>query len=225
MNHFCNKDTVRDMIEGKTIALVGSAPSVLNNEIGFIDSHDVVIRVSNYKLFKPTGARTDIHYSFFGNSIKKTKEELIEDGVKLCMCKCPNDKFMESAWHRRHGKLNGVDFRYIYEARKQWWFCDTYIPTTEEFLENFRLLNDHVPTTGFSAVLDVLKYQPKSIYMTGFDFFTTPIHNVNERWKRMNPSDPIGHVPDAETLWLTKNIDNLPIIMDKRLKTVIKARA
>ena len=220
--HFCDKETVRRAIEGKTIALVGSGPGVMENEPGFIDSHDVVIRISNYKLFPQTGERTDIFYSFFGSSIMKTADELKRDGVYLCMCKCPNAQFMESRWHRAHHKMNGVDFRYIYRNRADWWFCDTYVPTVEEFLAHFDLLGRHVPTTGFSGLLDVLSYDPESIYMTGFDFFTSGIHNVNERWRSMNPTDPIGHVPEAESRWFAKNVDNLPIIMDKRLKKLVR---
>jgi hypothetical protein len=219
---FCDKATVRKAIEGKRIALVGSGPGVLDNEPGLIDSHDVVVRISNYKLMQNTGSRTDVFYSFFGSSIKKTAKELQQDGVYLCMCKCPNAQFMESAWHRRHGKMAGVDFRYIYNHRKDFWFCDTYVPTVPEFLAHFDLLGRHVPTTGFSGLLDVLSYDPASIYMTGFDFFSSGIHNVNERWKRMNPSDPIGHVPDAERNWFIRNVDKLPIIMDKRLKQIVR---
>ena len=220
--HFCDRDTVRKAIEGKTIALVGSGPGVMENEPGFVDSHDVVIRISNYKLFPETGKRTDIFYSFFGNSILKKAEELKRDGVYLCMCKCPNAQFIESRWHRLHRKMNGVDFRYIYEARKDFWFCDTYVPTVEEFLAHFELLGKHVPTTGFSGLLDVLSYNPKSVYMTGFDFFTSNIHNVNEPWRRMNPSDPIGHVPEAESRWFIKNEGNYPIVMDQRLKKIVR---
>jgi hypothetical protein len=218
----CSKETVRQAIEGKRVALVGSGPGVMDNEPGFIDSHEVVIRISNYKLFPQTGYRTDIFYSFFGNSIRKTAEELKRDGVKLCMCKCPNAKFMESKWHERNGKLNGVDFRFIYERRKDWWFCDTYVPTTEEFMAHFELLGRHVPTTGFSALLDVLSYNPASIYMTGYDFFTSKVHNVDERWGQINHTDPIGHVPDAEKRWFMKNIKTLPITMDPRLKALVK---
>ena len=222
MDFFCSKETVRQAIEGKRIALVGSGPGVMGNEPGFIDSHDVVIRVSNYKLFPETGFRTDIFYSFFGNSIRKEVEELKRDGVKLCMCKCPNAKFINSRWHELHHKMNGVDFRYIYQTRANWWFCDTYVPTVEEFMAQFDLLGKHVPTTGFSALLDVLSHNPKSIYMTGYDFFTSNIHNVDERWNRLNPTDPIGHVPDTEKRWFMKNVHSLPIMMDQRLKHLVK---
>jgi hypothetical protein len=220
---FCDKETVRRAIEGKTVALVGSGPGVMDNEPGFIDSHDVVIRISNYKLFPETGKRTDIFYSFFGNSILKSAQELQRDGVYLCMCKCPNAKFIESPWHERNGKQNGIDFRYIYRNRANWWFCDTYVPTVEEFLLQFELLGKHVPTTGFSGLLDVLSYNPKSVYMTGFDFFTSNIHNVNERWRRMNPTDPIGHVPDVERRWVIKNHGNYPITFDQKLQKLVNA--
>lgn len=220
---FCDKETVRKAIEGKTIALVGSAPSVLKNKAGFIDSHDVVVRVNNYKIVQPfTGKRTDIHYSFYGRSIKKSRAELIADGVYLCMCKCPNSKPIKSNWHEMHGKQAGIDFRYIYTYRSGFWFTDTYVPTDEEFMAQFHLLNKHVPTSGFSALLDILSYNPKSVYMTGYDFFTSGVHNVDERWNKVNTLDPIGHVPHKEKMWLLQNKDKYPIILDDALKQVVR---
>lgn len=218
---FCSKEYVRGVFEGKTVALVGSGPGVLDNKAGFIDSHDVVVRVSNYKIFEETGIRTDVHYSFYGVSINKSQQELIDDGVYLCMCKCPNSKPIQSAWHEIHGKIKGIDFRYIYDYRKNWWFCPTYVPTDDEFLEQFKLLGNHVPTTGFSAILDILSYNPKSLYLTGFDFFTSGVHNVDETWKKNNPQDPIGHIPKEEKRWLINNHHKFPITFDASLKRLI----
>jgi hypothetical protein len=220
--NFCDKSIVQKAIEGKRIALVGSAPSVMQNKLGFVDSHDVVIRISNYKLFEETGFRTDVFYSFFGNSIKKTREELIADGVYMCMCKCPNGKPIESKWHELRGKQSGIDFRWIYEMREDFWFCDTYVPTIEEFQAQMKILRGRVPTTGFSAILDVLSYNPKSLYLTGFDFFTSGVHNVDERWKQNNPLDPIGHAPHLERNWLIKNYDKYPIELDGKLKSIVR---
>jgi len=222
--NFCDKSRLFEVFEGKSVAIVGSGPTTLSNESGFIDSHDVVVRVNNYKLIGTAGKKTDVHYSFYGTSIKKTAQELQDDGVYLCMCKCPDAKFMESRWHERHGKLNGIDFRYIYQFRKDFWFTDTYVPTVEEFVEHFELLGKHIPTTGFSAILDVLRYNPKSIYITGFDFFQSRVHNVNERWRKNNPSDPIGHTPEAEYTWIRKNFQKHNITCDKKLMAMIKMR-
>ena len=121
-------------LRGKSVAVVGSGPGVLGNAPGFIDSHDVVIRVNNYKLGEAAGNRTDIHYSFYGTSIRKTAKELAEDGAYLCMCKCPNSKPLSSEWHERNRKPEGVDYRYIYRMREGWWFCDTFIPDDARFL-------------------------------------------------------------------------------------------
>jgi hypothetical protein len=219
---FCDREAVSRVLSGKTVAIVGSGPGSLQNEKGLVDSHDVVVRVNNYKLFPATGYRTDVLYSFFGQSIRKTVRELKRDGVGLCMCKCPNAQFMESKWHRERGKMAGVDFRMIYERRKDWWFCDTYVPTLEEFMAHFDMLGGHVPTTGFSALLDVLSYEPRHVFLTGFDFFSSGVHNVNERWRKMNSDDPIGHVPDAERGWFAEHHDEYPITMDARLSEAIR---
>ncbi len=214
---FCDREHVRKMIEGKTVALVGSGPGVLRNPDGFIDSRQVVIRVNNYKVSAAAGIRTDVFYSFFGVSVRKTRDELIRDGVKLCMAKCPDAKFIESEWHSSNGKTRGVDFRAIYRERENWWFCDTYVPPVEDFIAHFEMLGGHVPTTGFAALLDVLRFNPANVYMTGFDFFQSEVHNVNEPWRQMNNTDPIGHVPDVERQWLADNLHRLPIVCDDQL--------
>lgn len=203
---------------GRRVAVVGGAPTCLENPAGVIDSYDVVVRVNNYKVGSAQGFRTDVFYSYFGGSIRKTQAELLRDGVKLCMCKCPDAKPIESAWHVQHKKQMGIDFRYIYEARKSWWFCDTYIPTVEHFLDSFELLRRHIPTTGFSAILDVLQGGPAELYLTGFDFFESGIHNVNEAWRAGRKDDPIGHRPDLEWAWLAgESIRNPAIKLDAAL--------
>ena len=206
-------------LNGRSIAIIGSGPSAATSPPGLVDSHDVVVRVNNYKLAgEGTGRRTDVFYSFFGRSIKKTQGELRRDGVRLCMCKCPDGQFIQSDWHRRHGKMAGVDFSYIYNLRRDWWFCDTYVPPMEDFLAHFYLLGRHVPTTGFAAILDVLSYAPRSIYLTGFDFFTSGKHNFNEPWTRRNGDDPIGHVPERERAWLAANRRTYNMNMDSVLE-------
>lgn len=220
---------------GKTVAVVGSAPSVLENAPGVIDGYEVVCRVNNYKLANTLGGaglgtRCDVHYSFYGNSIRKTREELERDGVKLCMCKCPNAKPLESEWHEKNFKQAGIDFRYIYSMRagKSFWFCDTFIPGVEHFMKSFELLGRHIPSTGFAAILDVLACEPKLVYLTGFDFFSSGKHNVDELWRPGDPADPIGHRPELEARWLRRAWNDLdgahhPIIFDEKLHELMEA--
>lgn len=223
--NFCDRRHVEKVLAGRSVAIVGSGPGADENPLGFVDSYDVVVRVNNYKFGVCTGRRTDVFYSFFGSSIRKRREQLLLDGVRLCMCKCPDAKPIESEWHERTGKLNGIDFRYIYRERAGWWFCPTYVPTVEEFLVGFELLGRHVPTTGFSAILDVLSYKPSSVYLTGFDFFSSGVHNLNERWRPKNNGDPIAHAPDRERAWLADNIGRFPIMVDKTLERTMRRAA
>src|SRR3990167_1834213 len=221
LKRFLTYEETAEKFRDKTVAIVGSGPGCLRNEPGYIDGHDLVIRINSYKLRQPLGKRTDVFYSFFGNSVRKERHELREDGVKLCMCKCPNDKIFDSYWHNVHKKQEGVDFRYIYQKKRNWLFCDTYVPTKDRFMEYFHLLEDHIPTTGFACILDVLSFPVKKVYITGFDFFTSEIHNVDEKWFALNNDDPIKHVPHKELDWLRNNYKNYPVEFDTTLSRLI----
>lgn len=218
---FCDRAVVEAAFRGKRVAIVGSGPGVLDNARGFIDGHDVVVRINNFKTGPAAGFRTDVFYSFFGRSIAKTPAQLA--GVRLCICKCPDAKFTDSPWHAHNGKPHGVDFRYIYEERAKWWFCDTYVPSVREFVRTFLALDNHVPTTGFSAIELVLSCAPASVYLTGFDFFSSGVHNVNERWKPGNPQDPIGHRPDLEREWLRTWAGAFPLTFDRMAQAAMAA--
>jgi len=223
--HFVSRSQARAKFEGRAAVIVGSGPGVLANAAGFVDSHDVVVRVNNYRLSAAAGRRTDVFYSFFGGSIRKTAAELRRDGVTLCLCKCPDAHVIESDWHRRNDKIGGVDFRWIYQHRAQFWFCDTYVPSKEEFLVSFNLLGRHIPTTGFAAILDVLSFDPSSLYLTGFDFFRSGLHNVSDRWTRKNDGDPIGHMPERELAWLADNAKRYPISTDAALSHAMQTKS
>ena len=222
--HFCSPDYVRQFFFGKTVAIVGSGPGALDNEPGFVDSHEIVVRVNNFGLGGALGERCDVHYSYFGNAIKKTREELQACGVRLVMCKCPDAAFVESEWHRRRNKMHGVDFRWIYELRRDFWFCPTYVPPHAELKELFDALGGHIPTTGFSALMAIAECEPASVYLTGFDFFSSKVHNVREPWRPGNPDDPIGHVPDRERALLKAALeaDPVPLTFDPRLTKIMK---
>jgi hypothetical protein len=214
--NYLSLEQISEFFADQTVAIVGSAPSVLENEIGLIDSHDIIVRVNNYKLSNHAGHKIDVHYSFYGNSVRKKKQELIQDGVILCMNKCPNDKPINSEWHIKNKKSFGVDFRNIHANRNHFWFCDTYIPDTNRFLHFFNMMNKRIPTTGFQCILEILDTPAKSIYLTGFDFFDSNMHNVNERWRKGDPNDPIRHDNEAEKNYIM-NLSNDRLLLDGHL--------
>ena len=222
MARFLTLAECRPRFEGRTVAVVGSGPGVLGNPPGLVDGHDVVVRVNNYRLVgEATGRRCDVFYSFFGSSIRKEAAELRRDGVTLCMSKVPDAHAIESEWHRRNGKMIGVDYRPHYRRRADWWFCDTYVPTVEEFLVGFEMLGRRQPTSGFAAILAVLGLGPKRVHLTGFDFFRSAVHNVTAPWRAKNLDDPIGHAPERELAWLKAAAPGLPITCDPTLEALL----
>lgn len=220
MKSFVDREYITSFFDGKRVALVGSGPGVLDNVPGFIDAHDIVVRVNNHKCGAAAGYRTDVHYSFYGSSIRPSADQLLAEGVRLVLCKCPDGKFIKSEWHRKMNKPHGVDFRYIYHDRRNWWFCPTYVPSTAEFLASFALLGQHIPSTGFSAVLLLKSLPIAALYLTGFDFFASRVHNVNEPWRPGNPDDPIGHAPELERAWLASNLNG--VTLDPKLSSIME---
>lgn len=219
---FLARDELRPWFEGRTVVVVGSGPGILENPPGLVDSHDVIVRVNNYRCVDDrTGRRCDVFHSFFGTSIRKAASDLLSDGVRLCMSKVPDAHAIESEWHRRNGKMIGVDFRAHFQRRRGWWFCDTYVPTVAEFMVGFDLLGRHMPTSGFAAILDVLSFGPARVHLTGFDFFVSGIHNVTDPWRAKNRDDPIGHRPEAELEWLRGNAPRQLITCDPALEKLL----
>ena len=217
MTKFIDFEQVKDIFNGKTVAIVGSGPSVLDNPVGRIDSFDIVCRINNFKIFPETGSRTDVFYSFFGGSIFTTHKELKD--TWLCMAKYPVGGIGHLVeWGNYQPNPRGINYEWVYENRRDWWFCDTYIPTMERFVEYFNLLDRHVPTTGFSCILDINECDCE-IYLTGFDFFKSGKHNVNEKWIHRNPEDPIGHRPELERQWISDHKDRF--ILDERLSFLV----
>lgn len=219
---FVDYKYIQEYFKNKRVVIIGSAPNVLNNDGRYIDGFDSVVRVNNYKIFpENTGKKTDVHYAFYGSSIRKAAAELKGDGVKLCMCKCPNGKPIQSAWHERNGQTAGIDFRYIYKRRAPFWFCPTYIPTEQHFMRLFLELEKHIASTGFAAIWEILQLQVKELYITGFDFFTSRKHNINERWREGRKDDPIKHVPEVEKTKILEYAKNdKRIVLDNYLRGI-----
>ena len=214
-----DKKQVTDMIKGKSVVILGSAPSVLYNNRTVIEKHDIVVRLNNFKTSgyeQKVGARTDIYYSFFGSSIKKTAADL--KGVRLIYCKYPDCDFREHNDGRYEDGVSG-DFRSVYKFRQRFFNSlntDIYIPDYSDFLRNFLYAN-RILTTGVQCIIDILSHNPKSIHVTGFDFFESGKHNTNERWTAGDG----GHDHNAEKD-IVKNITKyFNVTLDDNIKETL----
>ncbi len=210
---------IETLIKGKRVVVLGSAPSVLNNDGKNIDSYDIVVRVNNFKIdgFEDkVGRKLDIYYSFFGRSIKKENDELKRHGLKFIMCKYPNEEFLShTGGIPKAGISDGC--KWVYELRKDWWQFPLWIPKMKYFKQNFEKIF-RIPTTGVSAILDVLRFEPKELYVTGFDFMTSGYHNTDEKW-----NDGDGNHNHAAEMYLIASLKNKGAIKcDNHIENLIK---
>jgi hypothetical protein len=231
------RDNLKDIFKGKTVAIVGSAPSVLNNRCTDIESYDLVVRINNYKTrgidlrnrsydyTENVGVRVDYHYSFYGGSIRTTAQDLKNANCKGHLCKCPNDDCHVTDWHRERNFNQGGDFRPIYRRRAGFWVAPVYIPEKEHYMKLFHMLGDHVPTTGFACIWEISQLEPKKMYITGFDFFSSGRHNTDEIWRPGHQNDPIKHMPDVEAKLLKQwSCANDMYRLDEHLRNMLYVR-
>ncbi len=226
--YLLTRNDLAEQFAGKRVVVVGSAPSCLHNTKEEIEDYDEIVRVNNYKTkgydkrgrwydyTEKVGERTDYHFSFYGGSIRKTQEDL--KGIKAHLCKCPNDECHVTSWHIRNRQKQGGDFRPLYRRREGFWIAPVYIPNLDDYLKLFDRLGRHVPSTGLYAIYELMLARPKELYITGFDFMTSILHNVDERWLKGRQDDPIKHDWEGEKIQIRKWILNHDFMKpDRRL--------
>ena len=231
---YLKKSDLIDIFRGKRVAIVGSGPTALENASGYIDSFDLVVRINNYKTkgistrgrpydYRPhLGERCDYHFSFYGGSVRKTAAELKADGVKGHLCKCPNDDCHVTPWHKKNHQEQGGDFRPIYRRRDGFWIAPVYVPEKAHYMELFNSLGKHVPTTGFACIWELSQCYCDQMYITGFDFFKSSKHNVDEMWNPGKQDDPIKHMPDLEEQRFREMVGrNSTLLLDGPLKKIV----
>lgn len=210
------------MIRGKRVVVIGSAPSALRNRGEDIDGYDTIIRVNNYDLGRDSnslGTRTDIYYSFFGSSIKHTAEQLRKEKVQVLVSKIPYaDYTRHYAYGRdeRHGVLN---FKKYYDNWR-WRGLPIYIPRTTDLIDECALIG-RMMSSGVSAIKFALSCEPKSLYVTGFDFFASGIHDHHARWR----NGAGGHATHKEREYvksLYKKSGGV-LVPDETLKKILEA--
>lgn len=200
------EEYVRDFIMGKSVLVLGSAQCVASLDPAFMESFDIIVRCNNHKNFNEC-TRTDIYYSFLGGSIKKSMEDIIADGAKFVFCRNPN---MDFSAHVGGKYIPGhsIDATAIYEHRFriEWFKIPYYIQSYKNYRRNYCLIN-RLLTTGVSAIIDVLRYDPIRLYVAGFDFFTTLIHNVDEPCNMNTGHDFTGEFNLVKKLWIKGKIE------------------
>lgn len=189
----------KDLLETSEIAIVGNAPSALNYKIGdLIDSFSCIVRMNNFAISKGqetfVGSKTDVFTTnFYKKDMKKDLLSLQNHKVKVIWSSVPYLNHLKNEW--RNDILDGdkmfPSFN-IYIPSKR----DFFSANTHSRVENNlhlvllsvlpkKLLKAYlriaygkgfkwpIPSTGLMAVIGATNLQPKTILLTGFNFFSS----------------------------------------------------
>lgn len=193
----------RNWLEGRSVAVVGPADSVFDNELGdFIDSFDDVVRIN-----QAIETRSSDNRRFLGDRTTILFHTLDEDstvgckpidrtrwvkaGVKQVVIPSCDKRLAKKAIAVSNRDVGGPPF---YRPRLQ----------GDRSLRNDLGPSCRWPTTGMSAIYHVLTARCRSVYITGFTFYRSRYMGgyrdafvepeVSRRWIKQCGN----HDPDAE---------------------------
>jgi hypothetical protein len=176
-NSLISENDIRNFFKGKRVAIIAPSPSVRFNANGDeIDKYDIVVRINknwkhNADLNKYVGTRTDVLYNCINpdpdcggvldfNYIK-TKVKYIAVSIPII-----NDNtHRDSIFHNNRMLHYYNDFFAGNNNRVK-----HYIVNKNLYNKYDKILNSR-PNTGFMAILDILSYDIKELYVKGFTFF------------------------------------------------------
>jgi hypothetical protein len=160
------------LVKGRSIIIVGPSKTVLRKRnAGFIHSFDLVVRLNksipismNMEPF--IGYRTDILYNscYYDSGKNNISVNLLSNNnVKYLRASYPPIGVFKKDIDRfnLHNKSYGFPFGHI---------------NTKYYTSIVNKINTR-PYTGTLAILDLLKYDIKVLYITGLDFFKYNYHN------------------------------------------------
>lgn len=199
-----SKYDFKNLIENKTVAIVGNGPSEKNTNHGKeIDAHDIVIRMNNYKIEgfeKDYGTKCDIWARGIGASdvLDKTKQ----NNFKACLYAADITKF----------KLSYALYQIIERDLKKTDLISIAIDsaTATEIKKESHI---YFPTTGFNTILYIIKTcNPKKVDCYGFSFNQKKVdgfasHYFNDRIKKEAIKRSLVHDFNKESVYLRQVLE------------------
>ncbi len=157
-----------DFVKDKAIALVGPAESILGTKKGhIIDNFDVVVRLNKsipvpQELYPDVGSRTDVLYNSLNTSDFPGENKLSPTLHKKCGIKfvCSSYPFNNSIF--KHDILHYIQ-KYKFEL--------PFKVMDDLRFQRFESYLGTRPYTGTCAIMDLLTFPIKYLYITGLDFY------------------------------------------------------
>ena len=180
LNHFFKEydKLFTKFVEGKCIALVGPAQSIIGTEKGeLIDKFDLVVRLNKSiplpsSLKNDIGTKTDIIY----NSLN-TSDFPGENNLNPKLYKKYGVKFVCSSYPFNSNIFHDDIVNYVYKYKFE---LPLKVMNDIKF-RNFEKILKTRPYTGTCAIMDLLSYPIKYLYITGLDFYQTKYYNEYRR--------------------------------------------
>tara|TARA_R110001592_G_scaffold323732_1_gene603152 strand:+ start:3785 stop:4465 length:681 start_codon:yes stop_codon:yes gene_type:complete len=155
------------MFQDKKVIIVGPSSYLENKKTGkFIDSFDLVVRINNLhdinnsELVEDLGLKTDIIY-FDGSMDQSRFDRYTTCNPKLLKCTYPESEwfFEDRCKTNVTGLKNFFNIDVVNNIMYQNLKCSLD--------ENFKVR----PNSGLIAIVDLLKFPIKELYVTGIDFY------------------------------------------------------
>ena len=175
---------IKNIIENKSVAIVGPASNIENYEYGeFIDSHDVVIRLNEAFSDASTGKnhrgkKTDVVY--FDGSSRRIETVVSNINSHFVLSYPSNIWFSE----RSHQTIN-----FLRQNRLSFDIVDSsfYDELTKQLNDKRSLFNEKRnirPTTGTIALFHTIALGAKEMFVSGIDFYSgsTPHYGQANDW-------------------------------------------
>ena len=211
-----------EYLKGKSVAVVGPAPSLLKMELGEkIDGHDVVVRSNTgfpppKHLSKHLGSRTDIHYHCLNEDDlgggKLFMEEMQKELDYLC---CPYPKWVDP-FHR-----DIVRFENTNNGRLKFHCIDT-----DYYCNVVSKIGTRI-NSGIGTILDLLSYDIEKMFITGYTFFEGESYiedvrpnEIMEKYKKTNFDGRHFQEPQKDLIRLLYTSDDR-IELDDVMKRIL----
>ena len=178
----------------ENVLVLGSAPCVQNVPADDVNWFDVIVRLNNYKFFNSC-QRVDVWYSHFGTTIKKDMDAVRRDNPNFLMINYLPEGFGS-----------------IYQTRQMWKDAFPYYKQTHaDFTSNFETVGA-TPTIGIAAILDIVRCNPSNLFIAGYDFFSSWMHNIDEPWfpSEANGADHHAERVLVDEMLMTSRIETKP---------------
>lgn len=214
----------REWFEGKRVAIVGGADSVLAKKMGqYIDSFDVVVRINKgveliEDQYEYVGTRTDfLFHSLYDEGVKDRGSS----PITLSLWEKYNVKnivYSNNCSSSGYAASNFLKFLKNTNCKK----TITQIPG---YLLKKNLDIVKSPTTGFSAINTIFNCNPTQIYLTGITFMKTSHNKLYRNDMNRDYLSSSSHDTEAEYQYIKKIFleNKNKIYIDEVLRKIIES--